>query len=49
MDMMTLQEKDLQELFAFEDLGAIEEVTGVYANGEQRDGGWEVGHNYSYS
>lgn len=39
----------LDDSFVFEDLGAVEEVTGVYADGNNRDGGWESGHNYSYN
>jgi hypothetical protein len=44
----TVHDLDTEEAFLFEDLGAVEEVTGVYADGNNRDGGWESGHNYSY-
>lgn len=44
----TLYDLDSDDDFAFVDLGPVEEVTGLFADGNNRDGGWVPGHNYSY-
>ncbi|MDN4037817.1 hypothetical protein [Massilia sp. YIM B02443] len=47
-DQQQQDKQDTLDGFTFEDLGAVGEITGVWAHGNNRDGGWEVGHNYSY-
>ena len=43
-----VQQEAVPAHYAMHDLGAVTEMTGLYADGSNRDGGHEHGHNYTY-